>query len=255
MLQRRQRVLNRPRRPPIQPLPQMHHHVPQRNVLGRLQRPFHLVHRVNPPRLLRMQYVHRRRSRPPHLTVRIQRAMHRERLQRIGPEPVPQLRHMLAARVVEVLPRGINLHRLRAATRGKLQQSRMQSLIQKKMSRKYAQHESNRPRAGPPSPANRSLLLLSHHRRKLPPSGRTAQSHGYSQFDNPIPQRAVIDPIHPKGRHPERKGPQTFFSLWVVSRRICICALGRTREQDTRRPKPQRIHSPPKNSAPSKRQA
>ena len=74
--------------------------------------------------------------------------MHREGLERIGAEPLGQLGHMLAAGVVEVLARGKDLHRLRAGALRELKQARMQTVIQKQMSRQNAQHLYVAPRAG-----------------------------------------------------------------------------------------------------------
>jgi len=78
----------------------------------------------------RVQHVHRRRAGPAHLAVRKEWRVHRPGFKRIGSEPGGQLGDVLAAGVVEVLPRGKNLHCLRARPGRKLQQSRMKALTQ-----------------------------------------------------------------------------------------------------------------------------
>ena len=77
-----------------------------------------------------MQQVDSRRAGAAHLAVGVERCVHRPGLERIGAEPAGQLSDVLAAGVVEVLARGKNLHRLRARAGGKLQEPRMQSLVQ-----------------------------------------------------------------------------------------------------------------------------
>jgi hypothetical protein len=56
---------------------------------------------------------------------------------------------MLAAGVIKVLPGRKNLHGLRAGSTGQFQQSRVQPLIQKQMSREDTQHFQQVPRTGP----------------------------------------------------------------------------------------------------------
>ena len=100
-------------------------------MLRGFQRSLDLVHGGNAPRLLRMQQVDGRRTRPAHLPVGKQRRMHRKRLQFVAPEPVRQFHNLIVAGVVEVLPGGKNLHCLRTRARGQIQQSRMKTMVQK----------------------------------------------------------------------------------------------------------------------------
>jgi len=51
---------------------------------------------------------------------------------------------MFAAGVVEVLAGGENLHRFRAGTRGKFQQSRVQTLIEEQVGGEHSQHVQGR---------------------------------------------------------------------------------------------------------------
>ena len=140
VLEGRLRELHGALRPAIVTLAQVYNHMPEWNVFGRLQRALDLVHGIDAPRLLGVNHVDCRSPGPPHLVIGPQRRMQRKRLQRIGTEPVAKLAHMFAAGVVEVLPRGEDLHRLHAGSSCKFQESRMQPLIEKEVGREHSQH-------------------------------------------------------------------------------------------------------------------
>ncbi len=148
VLQRGERKLDGARRPLIVAFAKVHHEVAQRNMLRGFERALDLVHGVDAPGLLRVQHIDRERAGAAHLAVGIKRGVHRKRLERVGAEPLGQFGHLLAAGVVEVLARGKNLHRLRAGALRELKQARMQTVIQKQMSRQNAQHLCVVPRAG-----------------------------------------------------------------------------------------------------------
>ena len=121
-----------------------------------------LVHGVDAAGLLGVQHIHRGRAGAAHLAVGKERGVHGEGLERVGAEPLGQLGHVLAAGVVEVLARGKDLHRLRAGAVRELKQARVQTVIQKQMSRKNAQHGHNRSgnRAGTKVPGHYSDCLI-----------------------------------------------------------------------------------------------
>jgi lipid A disaccharide synthetase len=77
-----------------------------------------------------VQYIHAKTACAAHFAVSIQRGVHGERLQRVASEPLGELCHILAAGVVEVLPRGEDLHCLRPGAIRKVKQTWMQAMIQ-----------------------------------------------------------------------------------------------------------------------------
>ena len=189
-----ERILNGARRPLIVALAKVHHKIAQRDVLRRFKRTLDLVHGVDAPRLIGVQHIHCGCARAAHLAVGIKRCMHRKGLERVGAEPLGQLGHVLAAGVVEMLARGKNLHRLRAGALRELKQARMQTVIQKQMSRQNAQHLCVAPCAGSSWTPNRTPPIFSHFDEGSRPvrrlrgnpcrvsvsSGQSPRAHGLS---------------------------------------------------------------------------
>jgi hypothetical protein len=108
----------------------MDHEIAKGDVLGRLQCALDLIHGIDAPGLVRVQYIHAKTTCAAHFAVSIQRGVHGERLQRVPSEPLGELCHILATGVVEVLARGKNLHCLRAGAIRKLEQTGMQAMVQ-----------------------------------------------------------------------------------------------------------------------------
>ena len=119
---------------------QMDDQVLEANVLGGFEGALDFVHGVDAAGFFRMEDVDAGRAGAAHFPVRIKRGVHGEGLERIGLEPFAQFQHVLAAGVVEVLAGSENLYRLRAGTLGKLQQPRMQAMVEKKVGGENSQH-------------------------------------------------------------------------------------------------------------------
>ena len=129
-----ERELDGARRPHIVPLAEMDDEIAQRDVLGGFQRALDLIHGIDATRFFRVQHVYTGRAGAAHLAIGKKRCVHRERLKRIGAEPLCQLGDVLAAGVVEVLARGKDFDRLSAGAGGQLEQAGMQSMSQEQMS-------------------------------------------------------------------------------------------------------------------------
>src|SRR5579863_7089726 len=87
-----------------------------------------------------MNEVHRGSAGTAHFAVRVQRSVHRERLERVRSEPPSQFHDVFSARVVKMLTGGKDLHPMGAGARCHFQQPWMQTLLQKQMRRKNWQH-------------------------------------------------------------------------------------------------------------------
>ena len=115
--------------------PKMNHEIAKGNLVGRFQRALDLIHGVDAAGLVGVQHIDAGTAGAAHFAVSIQRGVHGKRLQRVRPEPPGQLCYLFAAGVVEVLARGEDLHRLRAGAIRELKQARMQTMVQKQVSR------------------------------------------------------------------------------------------------------------------------
>ena len=135
MFERANGMLQSPRTPGVFAFSQMKDEIPERDLLGNLERPLDLIHRIDATALLRMNHVHRRRPAPPHLRIGIKRCVHRERLGRIRPEPFREFADVRPTGVIEVLPRGKQLHALCSGAGKNVQQARMQPVIEKNVRR------------------------------------------------------------------------------------------------------------------------
>ena len=118
----------------------MQNEEPERNLLGDFQRALDLIHRINAPRLLRMNHIHRRRSAASHFKVGKHRRMHRKRLNRVRLEPVGDFADMRTAGVIKVLARSKKLNTLRPGLGENIEKTGMQTAAQKYVCRNDLQH-------------------------------------------------------------------------------------------------------------------
>jgi hypothetical protein len=137
MFERANGMLQSPRTPGVFAFSQMKDEIPERDLLGNLECPLDLIHRIDATALLRMNHVHRRRPAPPHLRIGIKRCVHRERLGRIRPEPFREFADVRPTGVIEVLPRGKQLHALCSGAGKNVQQAQDAACDREKRAKKW----------------------------------------------------------------------------------------------------------------------
>jgi len=118
----------------------MENDVAEVDVLGGFEGSLDLVHGVDAAGFLRMDEVDGGRAGAAHLAVGVERGMERPGRDLTGGEPCGDFVDMLAAGVVEVLPRGEDFDRLRAAAGSELKETRVEALLEKQVGREAWQH-------------------------------------------------------------------------------------------------------------------